>query len=176
MTMSNAVNTLSNASQSSTLGTLTTQASSYGYFNLTADDALVVTVNPGSADYFVVPVTDPWMITVDPGIHQVSLNNAQSIPNANGTYTFVVSLKDPRVHNWIDTAGLHEGTIMVRWQGLTNNSSSASPHKSHGVNTQVVPFYKLASALPNGTHVVTPKERAAQLAQRIRGYTRRLAF
>lgn len=178
MTMSNAVNTLSNASQSSTLGTLTTQASSYGYFNLTADDALVVTVNPGSADYFVVPVTDPWMITVDPGIHQVSLNNAQSIPNANGTYTFVVSLKDPRVHNWIDTAGLHEGTIMVRWQGLTltNNSSWASPHKSHGVNTQVVPFYKLASALPNGTHVVTPKERAAQLAQRIRGYTRRLAF
>ena len=59
MTISNTVNTLLNASQSSTLGTLTTQASSYGYFNLTADDALVATVNPGSADYFVVPVTDP---------------------------------------------------------------------------------------------------------------------
>ncbi|OJJ01978.1 hypothetical protein ASPVEDRAFT_41507 [Aspergillus versicolor CBS 583.65] len=64
-TMINKVNSLANPSQSSTLGTLTSQASSFGHYNLAEDQALVATVTAGDADYFVFPVTNPWMVSVD---------------------------------------------------------------------------------------------------------------
>ncbi|MFX6803679.1 hypothetical protein ABTH20_19680, partial [Acinetobacter baumannii] len=65
-THTNPANTLSSPSISSTLGTLTTQASSFGYFKLADDEALVATVQTGGAGYVVFPVTDPWLVTVDP--------------------------------------------------------------------------------------------------------------
>lgn len=94
-TMINPVNTLSKPSQSSTIGTLTTQASSFGHFNLKAGEAIVATLSVGEADYFVFPATDPWLITVNPGAYQLSLNSEQSVANANGTFTFVLSLAIP---------------------------------------------------------------------------------
>lgn len=172
----NKVNTLSTPSQSSTLGTLTTQASSFGHFNLSDDDALVATVTQGDADYFVFPLTNPWMITTDPA-SQVSLNNEQAVANANGTYTFVVSLRDPGVYNWLNTTGLHEGTIMVRWQGLpTSSSSSTSSTTSPAVDVQVVALSDLASVLPSETRYVTAEERVSLLAQRIAAYAQRAAL
>lgn len=136
----NEVNTLSAPSQSSTLGTLTTQASSFGHFDLSDGEALVATVTQGDADYFVFPLTNPWIITTDPA-SQVSLNNKQAVANENGTYTFVISVEDPGVYNWLNTTGLHEGTIMVRWQGLpTTSSSSTSSTTSPAVDIQVVPL------------------------------------
>jgi hypothetical protein len=171
-TSMNPVNTLSDPSQSSSLGTLTSQASSFGHFKLAFDEALVVTVNPGAASYFVVPVTNPWMVTVDP-TSQISLNSVQGAANADGTYTFVVSLQDPDVYNWINTTGLTEGTIMARWQGLPTESESSST-SDVAVDTQVVSLSELASVLPSGTRYVTPSERAVQLKQRAAGYARRL--
>ncbi|KFY15352.1 hypothetical protein V492_02042 [Pseudogymnoascus sp. VKM F-4246] len=173
-TMINPVNTLSKPSQSSTLGTLTTQASSFGHFNLKDGEAIVATLSIGEADYFVFPATDPWLVSVDPGAYQLSLNSVQSAANANGTYTFVVSRTDPEVSNWIDTARLNEGTIMVRWQGLPTDSSD----KDNGVaiTTQVVQLSQLASVLPAETKYVTPEQRKEQLAQRAAGYAQRLQF
>lgn len=170
----NAVNTLSKPSQSSTLGTLTTQASSFGHFKLDINEVIVATLDPGSADYFVFPLTDPWLVTVDPGNSQISLNNEQSIANANGTYTFVISLVDPGVYNWLGTAGLHEGTIMVRWQGLP--TSSASSTNEPEIAVQVVQLSQLASVLPNETRYVTPEQRKVQLGQRAAGYAQRFDF
>lgn len=162
-TMINKVNSLASPSQSSTLGTLTSQASSFGHYNLAADQALVATVTAGEADYFVFPATNPWMVSVDPGNNQVSLNNKQAVANANGTYTFVVSLADPGVYNWINTTGLHEGTIMVRWQGLDTSDSSSD---SLSVVTQLVQLADLRSVLPKETRYVTAGERAAQVERR----------
>lgn len=173
-TMINPVNKLSKPSQSSTLGTLATQASSFGHFNLKAGEAIVATLSVGEADYFVFPATDPWLITVDPGAYQLSLNSEQSVANANGTYTFVLSLTDPGVSNWIDTAGLNEGTIMVRWQGLPTNSSDTD--NGVAIVTQVVQLSQLASVLPSGTRFVTPEQRKEQLAERAAGYAQRLQF
>lgn len=169
----NAVNTLADPSQSSSLGTLTSQASSFGHFNITDDEALVATLTPGAADYFVLPVTNPWLVTTSPGTSQDSLNNKQAIANANGTYTFVVSVEDPGVYNWVNTTGLHEGTIMVRWQGL---STSESATDTLGIDVQLVVLSDLASVLPEGTVYVTAEERAAQLADRVAGYAQRLDY
>nr|WKF61454.1 hypothetical protein HUO10_005985 [Paraburkholderia busanensis] len=171
-THTNPVNTVSSPSVSSTLGTLTTQASSFGYFKLADDEALVATVKTGGAGYLVFPVTDPWMVTVDPINHQSSLNNVQATPNADGSFTFVVSVKDPGVANWIDPVGLHEGTIMVRWQNLpATTPASGGP----AIQTQVVKLGDLASVLPAGTRYVTADQRAQQVAKRAQGYARRVA-
>lgn len=167
----NALNTLSAPSQSSSLGTLTSQASSFGHFKITNDEALVATLTPGAADYFVFPVTNPWLVTTSPGISQDSLNSKQAIANDNGTYTFVVSIEDPGVYNWVNTTGLHEGTIMARWQGLSTSSSTAD---TLGIHVQLVPLSDLASVLPKETVYVTAEERATQLADRVEGYAQRL--
>ncbi|CAL5869189.1 uncharacterized protein PFLUO_LOCUS3417 [Penicillium psychrofluorescens] len=172
-TMTNQVNTLADPSQSSSLGTLTTQASSFGHFDLSDTEALVATLTKGPADYFVVPLSNPWMITKDPGTRQISLNSAQAEPNANGTYTFVISPSDPGVYNWIDMAGLHEVTTMVRWQGLPTSNSSASDALS--VVAQIVPLADLKTVLPDGTRFVTVEERKAQLAKRVEAYALRTA-
>ncbi|RAL08245.1 uncharacterized protein BO97DRAFT_473160 [Aspergillus homomorphus CBS 101889] len=163
-----AVNTLSTPSQSSTLGTPASQDSSFGHFNLTDDEALVVTLTPGAADYFVFPGTNPWMVTVDPGSSQISLNNKQSVANEIEDYTFVVSVTDPGVYNEVKTTGLREGTIMVRWQGLNPSSSST---ESVALEVQKVELSDLASVIPSKTRYVTTQERALQLADCVAGYS-----
>ena len=69
---------------------LATQLQSAGYFQLADDQALVVTVDPGSAGYFVLPVTNDWTISNDYWNQQTSLNNSQAIANSDGTYTLVI--------------------------------------------------------------------------------------
>ncbi|OBT73338.1 hypothetical protein VF21_08416 [Pseudogymnoascus sp. 05NY08] len=175
-TMINPVNKLSKPSQSRTLGTLTTQASSFGHFNLKADEAIVATLSVGEADYFVFSATDPWLITVDPGAYQLSLNSEQAIANAEMGHTLLSSPGQIQggVSNWIDTAGLNEGTIMVRWQGLPTDSSD----KDNGVAivTQVVQLSQLADVLPARTQYVTPEQRKEQLGQRAAGCAQRFEF
>lgn len=169
----NRLNTLKAPTQSSTLGTLTSQASSFGHFKLGDQEALVATVTKGDADYFVFPWTNPWMITTDPGNGQVSLNNVQSAANKNGTYTYVVSIEDPGVYNWINTTGLSEGTAMVRWQGLSDDATSSS--NPPAIVAQVVSLSDLKSILPGETRFVTPEERTQQIESRRLSYSQRTA-
>ncbi|WP_020649119.1 hypothetical protein [Solimonas variicoloris] len=171
-TMVNPVNTLPSPQQSSTLGTLVTQASSFGHFSLDDDEALVITLQDGGAGYFVVPVTDPWLVTADPVGHQSSLNNRQAVADLDGRYTFVVSIADPGVQNWLDPVGLHEGTIMVRWQNLP---AEAPARGGPAVEARVVKLADLDSVLPAGTRRVSAAERTRQLQARRNGYERRIA-
>jgi hypothetical protein len=142
---------------------LATQLQSAGYFDLDANHALVVTIDPGNARYFNVPITDLWTITGDYWNEQTSLNKAQSTANQDGTYTYVIAKSDPGVHNWISTGGLNQGTISIRFQDF-NPASQETPT----VSTQVV-------ALNSITPDITPAERAQQIAQRQLGYYRRWA-
>lgn len=87
-------------------------------------------------------------------------------------YTFVFSLTDPGVYNWLDTAGLREGTFMVHWQGLPATSSSST--KPPSLTAQVVQPFQLISVLPSETRYVTPEERKEQLGERAVGYALRV--
>ena len=171
-TFSNPVNILPAPVQSATVGTLVTQASSFGHFRIRDDEALMVHVKLGGAKYFVLPVTDPWTITTDPIGHQSSLNQAQARPDADGSFTFVVAARDPGVHNWLDTVGLHEGTIMARWQALPEQTP---PEGGPAITARVVKLSELARVLPPETARVTPAERQAMLEARRAGYLRRIA-
>ncbi|BCL75237.1 hypothetical protein JHS3_09730 [Jeongeupia sp. HS-3] len=170
-TYANPVNTLPQPSSSSTLGTLVTQASTFGHFRLADDEALIASVSIGGAGYFVLPVTDPWTVTVDPVNRQLSLNNTQAVADADGNYTFVVSLRDPGVHNWVETVGLHEGTIMPRWQNLP---ATAPASGGPAISARVVKLADLPHYLPVGTRYVSAAERQQQLQSRAAAYAQRL--
>lgn len=150
--------------------TLVTQMQSSGRFQLADDEAMVITVDPGSAKYFTIPVTNDWTVTPDYVNEPTSLNNDQAIANPDGTYTFVVSPTDPGVANWVSTGGLNQGTIYARFQGL-DPASTDNPT----LTTQVVKLDELDSVLPPTTVYVTPEERAQQIAERQSGYTLRTA-
>lgn len=155
--------------QSQTLGTLTSQAQSFAPYDLQDDEALVITFTKGKATYFVVPITTNGIITTEPGTRQVSLNNKQSFQNNNGSYTYVISKRDPGIHNWLDTSGRQRGTMMIRWQGLQPSGDGA---KGIEVHSQVVPLTKLKKILPKETKYVSTNERKKQLQQRKANYER----
>ncbi|WP_460355127.1 hypothetical protein [Mycobacterium sp. ZZG] len=149
---------------------LATQLQSAGYFHLADDQALVVSVTPGNARYFTVPVTNLWTITGDYWNEQTSLNNAQALPNPDGTYTFVISPTDPGVHNWVSTGGLNKGTLSLRFQDLDLN---AAPTPT--VDAQVVALPDLPAVLPPTTIYLSAAQRQEQLDIRRAAFDRRFA-
>ena len=150
---------------------LANQLQSNGYFQLADDEALILTIDPASAGFFTVPVYDDWTITGDYWNEQTSLNNYQSVANLDGTtYTMVVSPTDPLVRNWVSTGGLNQGIISMRFQNLDPEAPDTPT-----VASQVVKIADLADYLPAGTVLVTPEQRAAQLAVRKAGFNKRWA-
>ncbi len=155
---------------------LATQVQSAGYFQLADDEALVLTIRPNKAGYFVAPVTNDWTITDNYWDEQTSLNNTQARSNPDGSYTLVVSKSEPTmgegtsVWNWVSTGGLNQGTMAIRFQSL-DPDNTLNPT----VSSQVVAISELPAVLPAGTVVVTPAERAAQIALRRDGFNRRFA-
>lgn len=151
-------------------GGVLTQKSSFGNARIGDDEALIVTINPDTARYYSLVAHNYWFISIDYDRHTSSLNNAQSIRNADGTLTYVVSLKDPGVHNWIDTGGVHNPILMIRLQGLAEGQPS-----SPWLKTRLVKLINLKAELPADTKWVTAADRKAQLDLRRSQYLARMA-
>jgi hypothetical protein len=151
-------------------GALRNQVYILGHFHLTDDEALVLNVRLGGAKYFLAPITNVWGTTNDIVNRTGSLNKAQSVANPDGTYTYVISVRDPGVHNWVDPSGMHEGILTLRWAEFP----AGRPAADLGVESQVVPLARLRDVLPPGTKFVTPAERQQQVTERARVYVRRL--
>jgi hypothetical protein len=164
------VNTLPPLSLGGTDGRLANQIASYSAFDLRDDEALVLHVTLGGAKYFIAPAYNRWQITTDVVTHTQTLNARQALPDADGSYTFVISPADPGVYNWIDTAGIHQGLLNLRWQGLPGGD--AAPPTAELAH---VKLRQLGAALPAGTRTVTPRERAAQVRARQQSYASRYA-
>jgi len=151
-------------------GALRKQVYIGGNFKLDDDEAMLIDVSDGGAKYFVVPIGNIWGTTLDIVDRTSSLNKAQSIPNNDGTYTYVLSRKDPGVHNWIDPCDLGEGILTLRMAEFPDSR----PNRDLSAQSRVVPLASLRDELPAETKWVTPAERAEQLAERAAAYKRRL--
>jgi hypothetical protein len=151
-------------------GALRKQVYIGGNFELGDEDAMVIDVCDGGAAYFVVPTGNIWGTTLEIVEHTSSLNKAQSVPNADGTYTYVLSKHDPGVHNWIDPCGLGEGILTLRMAEFPGDR----PNDDLSAKSRVVPLSSLKGELPEETRWVNAEERAAQIAERAAGYRRRL--
>lgn len=163
------VNTMPPITMGGTSGMLATQAQEYSPWRIADDEALIVTVNPAGAGYIICPVYDKWFITTDPINHTQTLNNSQAIPNPDGTYTFVIAVKDPGVYNWVDTVGMHEGTLNLRWQDLPSTPQNGGP----SATMQFIKLSDLPAAMPAGTKYITPLGRRLQVAIRAASFARR---
>lgn len=130
-------------------------------FKLQTGECAVVTMSPGEAAYMGIQMTDPWMIAPDHGRYQTCLNKGQSVPDADGRYSYVISPVDPGVANWIDSCGMNEGMALLRWQGFPGGAKDSS-NLFH--DYRILPL----SELDTMPHIVriTPEQRAHQIAER----------
>jgi hypothetical protein len=151
-------------------GALRKQVYIGGNFRLDEDEAMVIDVSDGGAAYFVVPTGTIWGTTLDIVHRTSSLNKAQSVPNDDGSYTFVLSRRDPGVHNWIDPCGFRDGLLTLRMAEFPGDR----PRPDLSARSRVVPLSALQSELPAGTRRVSEDERRQQLAERAASYARRL--
>jgi limonene-1,2-epoxide hydrolase len=141
-----------------------------GHFKVADDEALVVNLRTGAAGYFIVPITNWWGTTNEIQHRTASLNKAQSVENADGTYTFVISAQDPGVHNWVDPCGLHEGILTLRWAEF----AGGAPGPDLGADSTLVKLADLRSAVPPETRFLTAAERKRQQDDRAQAYAWRL--
>lgn len=102
-----------------TPGGLATQYSSAGHFDLTPDQALVITVPVSDAPYLGFQLGSMWYISLDYINHQTSLNGTQAQADPDGKVRIVVAGRDPGVINWVETLGHRKGILQFRWQRVS---------------------------------------------------------
>ena len=141
------------------------------HFEIADDEAFVFTADPTAAPYHAVLLGNHWWIAMDADLRSGAFNTSQARANHDGTITYVIATRDPGVHNWLDTGGLHTGIIQVRWQG-TPPEMMEMPGAING--GQLVKLAGLKAALPAETVWLAPDQRKAQLAARHASYQRRL--
>ncbi|WP_313808462.1 hypothetical protein [Sphingobium sp.] len=152
------------------VGGLLTQQGSLGHFTLTDEDAVIITANAAGATYRDIVLHDLWLRSLPNRDNQISLNNAQMAPDADGRFTYVLSLADPGVHNWLDPCGLHDVLILHRWQGFPD------PHAPPpSIESCKVRLAELDGALPPGVVRISAEQRRQQIARRQAAYDRRFA-
>ncbi|MEJ7927573.1 hypothetical protein WG908_12490 [Sphingobium sp. AN641] len=134
-----------------------------GRYHLADGEALVVTFLPQGAEYMSFSVTSPWLISRNAHSKAGSRTAHQSHQNADGTYTYVVTPRDPGVANWMDTDGLREGCLAMRWEGM---HSPVVDTDDAIKSVKLVKLSALRSELPTDFPSVGPAERSAELAGR----------
>lgn len=143
------------------------------HFAIQDDEAFVFTADPTLAPYHAVLIGNHWWIALDADARSGALNTAQSTPNRDASVTYVIAARDPGAHNWLDTGGLHEGIIQMRWQG-TPAGVTVLPDAI--TEARLVKLADLPHQLRAETAWLTPDQRAAQRASRLASYQRRLSL
>ena len=151
-------------------GMLVTMAYSVGHFHVPPGQALVVTLHPGSATYVVAPITNLWGTTGDGLARGASWNSSQAALNEDGSFTCVVCLEDPGVHNWLDPEGLERGFLFLRWAGLPADGPPLHPP---GLKCRVVATGELREELPPETVWVNSARRRVIQDSRERDHAQR---
>ena len=143
------------------------QAASRGYFRLQDDEALLVEVPLADCRYTNIQLANPWMESLDYASHQASLNHRTAHADADGRVRYVISLRDPGVQNWLDTAGWNEGSLCARWTYCSEYPT--------GVSARLIKLADLDRHLPADTPRVDAAERARLIAARQAAISRRYA-
>ena len=87
--------------------------------------------------------------------------------DTDGRFRCVLAHEDPGVPNWLDTTGLPEGFMALRW------TYSNKPDELPTVKATRVPFDAIRAHLPADTRTVSAEERREQIRLRQRHVQRR---
>ena len=132
-----------------------------GVFELGPAEALLIEVTvPIEPAYSGFHLANLWGESLDFANHQSSLNGFQVEVDPDGVRRYVVAHRDPGVANWIDTTGLPEGFLSLRW--TYPNRPAALP------TTRVVKlrFDEVRAQLPASTRSVAAEERRERIRVR----------
>ncbi|MCB0934372.1 MAG: hypothetical protein KDB71_21145 [Mycobacterium sp.] len=135
------VNTM--AAPRRTPGGLATQYSSAGHFDLSPDQALVITVPVSDAPYLGFQLGSMWYISLDYINHQTSLNGTQAQADPDGKIRIVVADRSPGVTNWVETLGHGKGFLQFRWQRVSRALSATD-----GPTVELITGDSVAEFLP----------------------------
>jgi len=134
-------------------------------FEFDEDEALILeTELPGRCEYWNFQLNDPYFNAIEYVYRLSHINGITARISSDGKFRAVISLEDPGVPNWMDPAGFREGTIYGRWYDF---DSEPTP------TLKRVKLADLRAHLPADTPVVTRRERAAELRERVRAAQRR---
>ena len=152
-------------------GALRNQIYIMGQFALPSPKhAIVLDVDMGGAEYFIAPITNVWGTSNEITSRNGCLNTAQSRANADGSYTFVLSMRDPGVHNWLDPSAMSEGILTLRWAEFPEDR----PGESLGVRSRLVTLEDALRDIP-ATQRIAPQQRAEMSRERAASYAWRIS-
>ncbi|WP_235738022.1 hypothetical protein [Nocardioides alcanivorans] len=131
---------------------------SHGRYEIDDDHVVVIDlVAPEDARYFGFTLYNAWAQAMDFMHRQISLNDAEAVPDTDGHHRLVIATRDPGVVNWLDASGHPNGTF--NWR-VTGPTAPAAP------TVRLVPLAELDDVLPQGHPRATPARRAEQLRAR----------
>ena len=126
-----------------TPGGLATQFSSAGHFELTGEQALVITLPVTDAPYLGFQLGSMWYISLDYINHQTSLNGTQAQADPDGKIRIVVAEQNPGITNWVETTGHRKGFLQFRWQRVSRELTDAD-----GPTVELIDVASVADHLP----------------------------
>ncbi|MDO3400002.1 hypothetical protein QWI29_08165 [Mycolicibacterium neoaurum] len=126
-----------------TPGGLATQYSSVGHYDITGEQAIVITLPVSDAPYLGFQLGSLWYISLDYINHQTSLNGTQAQADPDGKIRIVVSEGNPGVTNWCETLGHRKGYLQFRWQRVSRELTEAD-----GPTMEIVDLDAVPAALP----------------------------
>jgi hypothetical protein len=125
-----------------------------GVYELSPEEALLVEVTiPVAAAYTGFHLSNLWGESHDFANHQSSLNGFQVEVDPDGVRRYVVAHRDPGVPNWLDTTGLPEGFLSLRW------TYSKLPEQMPTLRVTKVLADEVRKHLPVGVRTVSAQER-----------------
>ena len=133
------------------------------YWQLPADEAIVIRVKPPEAVYWAVEFGNYWWCSMDYRSILSNTNCHYAQLEDNGELVVVVSHTDTGHANWLDPAGFSEGYVTIRWM--------QADHYPTPIATQIK-LTELDTMLPQAKKL-TQEERAEQIARRRRGVIQR---
>ena len=139
--------------------------------NLALDDdqALIVRSNAAGAGFRNLVLTDAFHISIEYWQRTSSLNMDQMAADEDGDFTFVVSARDPGIHNWLDNGSVRRTQFGQRWQAFARGAKNPDPW----MTSRVVKFADLEKELPSGVKRIDAISRHEQITAREAGYRRR---
>ena len=108
-------------------------------FLIGPDEALVIRARWPQCRYANVCLWNRHLQTFDYASRSISLNRAQTVADANGRFTAVISHTDPGTPNWLDTEGRPFG--IVYWRFMLPEGDIETPQ------AELVPLSELPSQL-----------------------------
>lgn len=99
----------------------------HSYWRLEENEALIIEVQPPACDAWNFQLNNYWMESLDYRYHNICINKHSASYEPDGSVRLVISLRDPGMPNWIETAHHREGTMCWRWYRIHQGSQAVQP-------------------------------------------------